>query len=39
VRTGQSDLAVTFDWAQRSPLDPEVVSVDLEQDGRRTSLL
>jgi hypothetical protein len=36
---GRQEFKVELDWAQRSRLDPEVVSIDLEQDGRRRSLL
>jgi hypothetical protein len=36
---GRHHAVVGLDWAQRSPTDPEVTSVELEQDGRRSSLL
>jgi hypothetical protein len=39
VRTGRGQVVVDLDWAQRSPDDPAITSVELEQDGRRESLL
>jgi hypothetical protein len=39
VGTGAQRRTLRLDWARRSPLDPEVVGVDLVQGGRRQSLL
>ena len=39
VAAGAHRRTLQLDWARRSPLDPEIVGVDLVQAGRRQSLL